>query len=300
MKLLFSFFIIVQYLGALDLPNLNLNSVPTNWSLIPLGASNRNYVVTEKTESYFIRIAPTPQALYADLGIEYETLFHLSTLGITPKPLHYDESLKLLAIEWIDHDHQPLDLTDPAFRKLVINKLKQIAESQLHISRTFHPYNDIKMMVEASSDQFGSKFLEPLAEISQILNKFSEKSICHLDLHQFNILKKNDEIWLIDWEYAAMSHPFLTLASIASIARWDDSTMFALLTDWKDTPTKTDQELLYLYRIVIDLFWSVWNHVQITHSSINSPYETWSFLFTQAAEERLSSEEFQSILRNHL
>ena len=86
-----------------------------------------------------------------------------------------------------------------------------------------------------------------------------------------------------------MSHPFLVLASMASIERWDDEEMRALLADYVGVPSKEDFELLYLYRIAIDLFWTAWNHVQGNCSSLDSPYEEWERLFYEAAAGRIAN-----------
>lgn len=84
-----------------------------------------------------------------------------------------------------------------------------------------------------------------------------------------------------------MSHPYLTLASMASIERWSDSQMWQILAQYNEQATQEDRNCLYLYRIVSDLFWGVWNHVQMENPSTNSPYQEWRDLFFEAVNERI-------------
>jgi len=44
---------------------------------------------------------------------------------------------------------------------------------------------------------------------------FGKKTLCHNDFHTKNILYDGDRFWLIDWEIAALSHPFYDLAYFA-------------------------------------------------------------------------------------
>jgi thiamine kinase-like enzyme len=115
------------------------------------------------------------------------------------------------------------------------------------------------------------------------------KVLCHLDLHGINVLKSDDRLWIIDWEYAMMSHPFLTLASMASIEGWNDEEMGRLLEDYMGSFTDADFELLYLYRIAIDLFWAAWNEFQAQNSSLNMPYSVWKERFEHAAKTRIEA-----------
>ncbi|MES2345773.1 MAG: phosphotransferase [Chlamydiota bacterium] len=254
------------------------------------GASNHNYLYTIDSSSYFVRFAPEKQALYADLAIEAKVLEFLGPLDVSAQLIYHDAQKNALVTTFIEHEDAEVDLLDPRARKEVIKLLHKIEKSSCTVERVFEPYRDITSLLEKSlyalPEEFYS-YLPLLQRIDHVLAKDSYKTLCHLDLHHKNILKNQDRYWIIDWEYSAMSHPFFVLASMASIERWDDFQMRELLNDYMDFPTEADFERLYLYRIVADLFWTVWCHVQMCTSPLDAPYENWRNLFYVAAKERM-------------
>ena len=270
---------------------------PKQHHLTPIsgGASNVNYHLILDESHYFVRFAPkTTKTLYADFLTEYEVLKQIEDLEISSKPIYYDEEKRILITDFIQNDQKTINLLDPATRKKVIELLHKIENSKASISRTFHPYEDVLQLMEvhASPKEYFTCFLPRLKRIDAVLSKKPKKSLCHLDLHSKNILRDFDRFWIVDWEYATMSHPFLVLASMASIERWDDEQMEQLLNDYIASPSKEDWYRLYLYRIVADIFWTVWNEAQIHYSMIDSPYAIWGRLFLDAAKQRLHSPRF--------
>lgn len=275
---------------------------------IHLGASNTNYILKTEEGPFFIRVAPKNQVqLYADLEIENEVLENLSELNICAKPLYFDREKGVLVTDYLSHDAKALSLKDPELRAKVFERLRAIHNSNISISRTFSPQKDIQKLVlmcyevdtEKLKNHYFTKLFPALEKIDLILGKNPQKALCHLDLHSKNLLQKDETVYLIDWEYATMSHPLLILASMASIERWNDETMFQALEQYVENPTKEDQNTLYLYRIVADQFWAVWNHIQVKLSPTDNPYHIWEELFEKEAVERIESETFNNILKEH-
>ena len=169
--------------------------------------------------------------------------------------------------------------------------LKRVENEKLDVDRVFHPYLEtlalVKKAVAPLPQGFHEKALSALMKISKKLEQYPKKTLCHLDLHHKNILRKGDRLFFIDWEYAAMSHPYHTLASMASIERWSDEMMWQILGNYTDRPTQQDRDCMALYRIVSDLFWTAWCHLQMENPSTNSPYKEWRDLFFLAAMERI-------------
>jgi thiamine kinase-like enzyme len=260
--------------------------------LLELGATNTNYEVVKEGKSYFFRLsANLLKELYANQEIEYRVLKELEKKGIVPCPYFFDPKRGILITEYIDHDGVAVDLLDPDVQKVVCEILKSIERDKIELQRTFDPYQDILALIKKASTPLpigvGESVLPTLKKISEQLDKYPKKTLCHLDLHHKNILQKGDSLFLIDWEYAAMSHPYHTLASMASIERWSDEQMWQILGNYTLNPTIEDRECLYLYRIISDLFWAVWCHIQMENPSTNSPYTEWRDLFSEAAKERI-------------
>lgn len=281
---------------------------PQNYDHVALsgGASNINYRLAINGSDYCVRMAPqTTQPLYSNLEMEYEVLKLLSHLGVSPKPIYFNRDLRTLITYYIPHLDEPINLTDSQTREAVLNMLRLIEKADVSIPRAFSPYYDTLSLVEKSysfnapplSKEFHELLLPALEQIDHVLAKNPRKSLCHLDLHSKNVLKDQNQFWIIDWEYATMSHPYLVLASMASIERWEDREMEKLLTCYEKSPQEIDFYTLYLYRIVIDIFWRAWNHNQAHCSPIEMPYETWGNLYEKAALDRIKSQTFQDALK---
>lgn len=272
---------------------------------MPGGATNTNYKVTLDGANYFIRLAP-PEAptLYANIQVEHEVLQALSRLEISPKPHYFDPKNRILITNLICADPNPISLSTPSTRKHILELLHKIEDSTILIPRTFEPYAcsmHLVNQIENSSypplpPQFYDTLLPLLKKIDQILTIYPRNSLCHLDLHSKNIVKEKDRFWIVDWEYAMMSHPYLSLASMASIERWDDEMMHTLLKEYRSFETEEDFQILYLYRIAIDIFWTAWNHIQAHSSQTDNPYSTWEKLFYEAALDRALSKQTQNTL----
>lgn len=307
--LFFSILFFQSLHAAIDWPHViaEFHKQPNTYKprCIEGGASNVNYHVALDGGEYCIRVAPkTTQAIYSDLEIEYQVLQLLSQLNVSAHPVHFDRERRTVVTHFIPHIAIPVNLRDPTTRRGILGMLHQIEDAQLTISRQFKPYHDTIALVDKSrsfgasvlSKEFYEILLPSLQQIERVLSKNPRRSLCHLDLHSKNIVQDQKRLWIIDWEYAAMSHPYLVLASMASIERWDDAEMQALLTDYEVAARQADFYTLYLYRIVADIFWTAWNHVQAHCSPIQRPYKTWEALFQKAALERVQSPQFQICL----
>lgn len=198
-----------------------------------------------------------------------------------------------------------IDLRKPEVRKQIFSYLHKIENSFLKISRSFDVYYDtLEMVSKLENDSyklpvvFHSVLLPALKKISACLNDLSQNSICHLDLHSENIIKDDQQYWIIDWEYAAMGHPYITLASMASIERWDDNEMIRMLQDYKNSISLEDFYILYLYRIGIDIFWYVLNQSQQLYSPIEKPHGTWKESYFNSSLKRINSKTYKAAIEH--
>ncbi|NDE63728.1 MAG: hypothetical protein EB053_05180 [Chlamydiae bacterium] len=92
------------------------------------------------------------------------------------------------------------------FFRLSANLVKELYSSQ---DIEYMVLKQLEALMKKASTQM-PRDLEGLTQttlekIQKKLSIFPKKTLCHLDLHHKNILKKGDRLFLIDWEYAAMS-----------------------------------------------------------------------------------------------
>ena len=269
---------------------------PESINLKPIGdgGTNSNYLLTLDECQYFVRIAPPGVAsLGASIEIEYEVLTKLKDLHISPQPIYLNQNRKILVTEFMPFAKE-IDLLDPDSRLKALSLLHTIEASEITLSRTYSPYQDILALTDLAKSLndpvcpiFENKLLPALKIIEGMLPQ--EKTLCHFDLHHGNILLNHEQMWIIDWEYATMAHRFLTLASIASTERWDDDQMKSILKEYLPNYTQADYHALFLNRIIIDTHWAAWCHIQKTLSPLNMPYEDWEHHYFSEALKRIHS-----------
>ncbi len=108
-----------------------------------------------------------------------------------------------------------------------------------------------------------SKTFEPLEKeiriaVESYINS-EEKVICHNDIVEGNLLKRNDKIVIIDFEYAAKNHPLFDLASILSENKINNASQKKALLEGYGykvdaaTMNKLNQFILYE-----DYLWMYW------------------------------------------
>lgn len=180
--------------------------------------------VTLANGEQFVLRSQTQRA--TDFGVNYQQeallLCHLSPLGFSPKPIYCDENASLLA--WIDGD------VPTTFRPDLLRKLARVM-SQLH--QFAISSENLPLCLDGGQHGVPISFPQlDLAERCQFLwNKLSpekqqalpfsppfqpitpfRQALCHHDVHLGNLIEQGERLFLIDWEYAALSDPALDLA----------------------------------------------------------------------------------------
>ncbi|EFM97226.1 LPS biosynthesis choline kinase [Actinobacillus pleuropneumoniae] len=147
-------------------------------------------------------------------GINYaqeaQILRYLTRLTFTPKVYYHNENSSLLT--WIEGN------TANCFSSSLLNKLAlQLAELHLFPITESLPKLDLVKRCQflwqklPVTKQATLRFRPPF----QTIQPFT-LAICHHDLHLGNFIEKNDRLYLIDWEYSAVSDPALEIAMLFS------------------------------------------------------------------------------------
>jgi len=69
--------------------------------------------------------------------------------------------------------------------------------------------------------------------------------LCHGDLNPENILWDGNRVWLIDWDMADLSHPYLDLACIANFLSFSNDTAVALLGLQEQSQISEQQKITF-------------------------------------------------------
>ncbi len=255
------------------------------------GLTNENFKVTVANKAYFFRVSNNENSLLNNsLEREWQITKLISAAGIGPKVIHYSPLYNILVTDFIE-TKKNVDLRNPATIKIVCNLINSLHRLQVMFPTEYEPIEVLKKDVERAK-AVGIVFPSLLEILLQKINCFHTimpKVPTHLDLHAGNILDQGEQMFLIDWEYAAMSDPFFDLATSTSAENFSDDEMQALLQCYLErNPTVEEINYFYKMRILADARWAVWCFIQAEISTMDEPFEAMGNSFLEASLSRIN------------
>lgn len=266
------------------------NSEDVTIEKISGGLTNDNFKVTLAGKPYFFRVSNNENSLLNNsLEREWQITKLISKAGIAPNVIHYSPENSILVTDFIE-TKKSVDLRSFATMHRVCRLLSSLHELQVTFPTEYEPIDALKDDVKRAK-AVGVVFpslLETLLQKIDCFHTILPKIPAHLDLHAGNILDQGEQLYLIDWEYAAMADPFFDLATLASAENFSDLKMRALL-DFYLERNPLDEEIHYFYkmRILADARWAVWCFIQAKISSMDEPFEALGNSFLEASLKRL-------------
>lgn len=169
-------------------------------------------VTLENGERYVLR-NQTQRA--SDFGVNYQQesqiLATIRPLAMAPNPLYVDAQQSLLS--WID-GNVPTEFSPALLQQLAeqLAKLHQFKQQAVSSCENFTILNltarcEFLWQKLPAQTQVELPFSPPFPQIAPFA-----QALCHHDLHLGNLVEQGDKLFIIDWEYAAVSDPALELA----------------------------------------------------------------------------------------
>jgi thiamine kinase len=188
---------------------------PLEIRTLAAGQSNLNYYLQTTRGEYVLRCygTSTPGACRQQ---EFRCQQAAAAAGIAPVPLLLNNHQQLLISEYISAG-QPLPLT--------ADTLPQLAKilARLHSLRVQTPALSLTAYLRQLLAQTEQQTLQPAATLfagllqaaAQFEQYQQDLVLCHLDLHQDNLLLAAGKIWLLDFEYAQLADCSFDLAALS-------------------------------------------------------------------------------------
>lgn len=267
-----------------ELPQWELNAA----ELTPFGEgmSNQNYLLKLDQKKYFVRLgSPFREALGTNTERERLVTLCAASLGLAPSVLAEDITLGILITPFIES--KSVDLHQEVELKRVVKLLKVLHNSTLEFPFSSSPEQIIVSYLE-QLEKLEIPLTPKQKNIIDSRPKLSPATLapCHLDVWSKNVLDDGQRLWLIDWEYGAMSDPLFDLASLSSAEFFTDEEMERLLNFYDPSATKESQYRLRQWRILADIRWGLWALIQKKCSTLNFSYDNVAQTFFEQAEDR--------------
>ncbi|MDP4527462.1 phosphotransferase [Alkalimonas delamerensis] len=202
---------------------------PLAMKALSQGSTNLTYWIQTSRGQYAVRhYAPDVSGVCRQQELRCQ---HASAVaGLAPAPLCLNNHQQVLISEFLP-DGAPLQLDDallaPMAQLLVALHRLRVQTPQLQPGRYITELN-----AHAQSD-FNPAQRQLFEQCLQVVHRFEQlpqdKVLCHLDLHDGNLLWQQQRIWLLDFEYAQLADSSLDLASVVENFALDESASQQLL-----------------------------------------------------------------------
>lgn len=179
------------------------------------GMSNYTYYFEANNEKYVIRIIGEGAEKYVDYYNELNAILLINSVNLTSDLIYFDPITGTKLAKYIDgniYEFTPnKDLTK------LIKSLKSLHSLKADYIQNYELINRLNKYESFNNDLvLDTKFYE-LKEwlINEYNNKYINEPLvfCHNDLQDANIIETKDEVYLIDFEYAAYNDIYYDIAS---------------------------------------------------------------------------------------
>ena len=252
-------------------------------SSIKGGITNKNFLVTDGSKKYFVRIGDDIPEHLVFRSNEVQASKAASKIGICPKLLFHKKSIQIF--NYIEgKTFGPEDIknnldTITKFIKKVHTKIPDQLIGQSVIFWVFHVIKNYKNFLEEHQSSY-IKILPDLLKKALKLESISspfEIVFSHNDLLPANFIQNQEKVWLIDWEYAGFNTPLFDLDGLASNNDFNENEEKHLLENYFEK--KLSSELLIKYKAIKSaslLRETMWSMVSEITSNIEFDYKSYT------------------------
>ena len=271
-------------------------------SQINSGITNINFEVTVGEKSFFLSI-PDSESLNIDYKNKYYNNKICGEIKISPKVTHFIESENLLVTEFIKSKVSSLAMfqSSKEIEQLVKNiKLLHNANPFL---RKFDMFNQISYYQNIlRKDGMPKKLFKYVNNINFLKEKLylpNDKLVpCHNDLLAENIINKDNQILIVDFDYSGNNDPCFELGNLSVEMEYDDEQINKLVKSYYGEINKNIISRVNLQGIVSDIGWSLWSYVQVENSNLDFDYKSHAIYRLERAIDKMESKEYRLWINN--
>ena len=268
------------------------------------GITNINFEVTVGKKKYFLSMPySNSELLNIDYGNKYYNNKICGEINISPRVIHFIESENLLVTEFIKSKASSLTIfqSPKAIEQLVKNiKLLHNANPFL---RNFNMLSQISYYQNIlKKDYLPKKLFKYVNNIKTLKQKLylpNDKLVpCHNDLLAENIINKDNQIFIVDFDYSGNNDPCFELGNLSVEMKYDDEQINKLVKSYYGEINENIISRVNLQGVVSDIGWSLWSYVQVKNSNLNFDYSTHAIYRLERAINKMESKEYELWINN--
>lgn len=242
--------------------SLNIPFEYRNLRKINLGLTNDNYLIDIDDISYIVRVPKSDTKSLFNRNNEKLVLDKLKANDFMINPIYYENGIQV-----VEYDDKLLNFDQ--YNKS--DKIKKVADlmNNLHklnidVKHKFEPLEMINKYL-----QFTSNLEINLDDYTKLFNKLKnhsfEPTLCHNDWVSGNICFKDDQTYLIDFEYSGTNDRYFDIMSFITENDLSDKQIQEFLSYmFPSGLSESEIAILEMYRDINNILWYLWANMMYT------------------------------------
>lgn len=263
------------------------------------GMTNKLFHFRVGEEEYLIRVPGEGSEYLLDRTQETSVYQKLSGMNITDRHLYINPSDGFKITEYIAGAHT-CDVTDLDEVRLCIQHLRALHDQAIASEKEFDPFQMLEIYEQSCKHDLSLWIPEyharrrEVAELKEILDSLPRRSVlCHIDPVYDNFLIRDEEIFLIDWEYAAQADPDMDIAMFCIYAGYGKEEIDRVTDMYYPEGCEEQTRIkIYCYVACCALLWVVWCEIKRDSGVLFDSYEKLQYdyihRFYEIAKDRLA------------
>ena len=228
------------------------------------GMTNRSFIFTVNNKRYIMRIPGEGTDKLIDRREEYDVYQRVKKEPYTETILYLNPDNGYKISEFLENTRNS-DSNNVQDVKESMNVLRKFHSQNYQVDHTFDIWKQIDFYESLRKTASAYRDYEEIKDRVLKLKPFIEDnvtkwSLCHIDANYDNFLiDKNNNVFLIDWEYAGMQDPDLDIAMYAIYAGYTKEKIDQLINIYYENKVSENiRYKIYAYVAVGGLLWSNW------------------------------------------
>jgi len=276
-------------------------------AVTPLGGgiTNHNFRIDYDGGSCVLRITgANTEQLGIRRDVEYQANLAAGRLGIAPEVLYYIEPEGYLVTRFVPGKKiTPEEIRQADNLHRFAEKIRRFHEKGPELKVEFSVFRRIEMFAEIARRhdcRFPDSYpwlMEKFTQIENVLrsNPFNPRP-CHNDLLNLNFLAENGELYILDWEYAAMGDPLYDLANFCHHHQLDDDQFNTLVEAYSGRADPQERARVRLYWPMSQMYEAMWGVAQTGISTLDEDFQGYADTFFSRTMATLQDPRFEQWL----
>jgi thiamine kinase-like enzyme len=262
------------------------------------GITNQNYRIDAGGDSYVLRLGGSKTKLLGiDRANEYAATRAAAAVGIAPQVLDFLQPEGYLIAEFIRGREMPPDeMRQPETIREIARVLQKI-HALPPVRATFSPFRVVRAYDQLARQHGVTAFPENYAALRSRMDEIETAFarlrdvpvLCHNDLLNGNFLRdQQNNIRVLDWEYAGMGDRCFDLANFAAHHDLDDAQIRTLRNAYFESPSEKHFARLKLMQCMSDFREAMWGVLQQGISELDFDFQGYANQFFDKLAARVN------------